>query len=203
MIPGPDGELEVLFSVPSESKKQTIAIICHPHPLHGGTMQNKVVHTVDKALYKSGFMTLRFNFRGVGKSTGDYDHAVGEVDDLKAVINWAKEQKPEYDLCLAGFSFGAYVAMKTALDVDCTTLITIAPPVDILDFSSLQAPDCAWLLIQGMQDEIVDADKVVNWASQFSAVNIVREQESGHFFHGKLNVLQEIIIAYFQGDSLP
>jgi len=197
MIPGPCGELEALISVPAENINKTVAIICHPHPLHGGTMQNKVVHTLDKALSSLGCMTVRFNFRGVGKSSGEYDEAVGEVDDLKAVIDWVHEQVSGYDLCLAGFSFGAYVAMKAALDVDCAKLITIAPPVNIFNFSSILSSPCPWLLVQGMKDEIVDANEVINWASQFPGIDIVREQESGHFFHGKLNVLQEIIEARF------
>jgi len=197
MIPGPSGVLEALLSVPAVTTTRTTAIICHPHPLYGGTMQNKVVHTLDKAFFNHDMVTVRFNFRGVGKSEGQHDEARGEVDDLKAVVAWAREQLPGNSFILAGFSFGAYVAMKAALDIECRHLVTVAPPVNILDFSPMQQPACPWLLVQGMQDEIVDADRVITWASQFNDVDIVREPESGHFFHGKLNVLQQIIDSRF------
>ncbi|NOY66495.1 MAG: alpha/beta hydrolase [Gammaproteobacteria bacterium] len=198
IIPGPSGELEALLSVPEDTTKETVAIICHPHPLHGGTMLNKVVHTIDKTLNNSGLVTIRFNFRGVGNSEGEYDDARGEIDDLRAVINWAAGEMPGYKLCLAGFSFGAYIAMKVSLMVSCVQLITVAPPVNILDFSPLQQPVCPWLLIQGAKDEIVDPAEVMEWAGQFSNVNIVSEPESGHFFHGKLNILQDIISTNYQ-----
>jgi len=198
IIAGPSGDLECLLSIPKNNHRKTIAIICHPHPLHGGSMRNKVIHTLDKALGQLGLVTIRFNFRGVGKSAGLYDEAKGEVDDLKAVIDWAQNEMPEQELCLAGFSFGAYIAMKASLDVSCKQLITVAPPVNIFDFTPLQAPTCPWLLIQGMQDEIVDANEVMEWASQFSKVSIVREPDSGHFFHGKLNTLQSIIDEYYE-----
>lgn len=197
IIPGPCGDLECLLSIPENKNRKAIAIICHPHPLYGGSMQNKVVHTLDKALGQLGLITIRFNFRGIGKSAGQYDEARGEVDDLKAIIAWAQNEMPEYDLCLAGFSFGAYIAMSASLDVNCKQLITVAPPVNIFDFTPLQPPTCPWLLIQGMQDEIVDANKVIEWAAQFSEVSVVREPDSGHFFHGKLNILQSIINEYY------
>ena len=103
MIPGPAGDLEAVLSCPAVANEQ-VTIICHPHPMHGGTLQNKVVHTIAKALHESGMHTVRFNFRGVGASEGQYDDAVGEVDDLLAVVDWVASRIPAAQIRLAGFS---------------------------------------------------------------------------------------------------
>jgi len=192
-IPGPAGKLESLSHCPQTHSQQVLAIICHPHPLYGGTMQNKVVHTLDKTFNKMGLSTLRFNFRGVGKSAGEYSQGVGELDDLYAIADWCQQRLPEYRLWLSGFSFGAYIAMKAAQVLNPDRLITVAPPVNIFDFSALKAPASPWLLVQGDADEIVDAQQVQQWALQFNQVDMVKLHGAGHFFHGRLNELQKII----------
>jgi len=194
LIPGPCGNIEACISIPDNHDGRTVAVISHPHPLYGGTMQNKVVHTLDRAFHESGMITARFNFRGVGGSDGQYDEGEGETDDLKAVVNWVRSQFPALDLCLAGFSFGAFISLKATAELLPSRLVTVAPPISIIDFSSVQEPDCAWLLVQGEQDEVVDADKVFEWAKQFSAIDVVGLPEAGHFFHGKLNNLKTIVM---------
>lgn len=194
-IPGPAGQIEAVASC-SNYQKKVLAIICHPHPLHGGTMQNKVVHALDKAFNNLGALTVRFNFRGVGHSAGQHDHARGEVDDLHAVIAWCMEQLPQHALCLAGFSFGAFIAMQAAQQQQLRQLVTVAPPVGMYDFDSLSRPNCPWLLIQGEEDEIIESQQVLQWAGQVSGVDVVSLPATGHFFHGKLNALQDIIMGH-------
>lgn len=192
-IPGPAGKLESLSNCPHDDSLQTLAIICHPHPVYGGTMQNKVVHTLDKTFNKMGVLTLRFNFRGVGKSTGEYSQGVGELDDLYAVVDWCQQRLPEHHLWLSGFSFGAYIVMKAAQVLDLTRLITVAPPVNSFDFSVLKAPPSPWLLVQGDADEVVNPQQVLQWAQQFNQLDTAILHGAGHFFHGRLNELQDII----------
>lgn len=199
MIPGPSGELDALIETPHTPTRNTVAIVCHPHPLHGGTMNNKVVTTLTRACQALGAVVVRFNFRGVGDSAGIYDHAVGEQEDLKAVIRWAQEHYPESRLWLAGFSFGSYVATKVASEMQIDQLIAIAPPVNHFDFSSLPAITCPWLIIQGEADEVVPAEEVFAWAaSRPENPHVIRLPQVGHFFHGKLIELRDDIIAAIQ-----
>lgn len=193
-IPGPSGHLEALCQCPKQKGKPIVAIICHPHPLYGGSMQNKVVHTLDKTFNRLGLSTVRFNFRGVGQSAGYYDNGQGELDDLNAVIEWCMHGLPGYQLWLAGFSFGAYICMKAAQTIRVDQLITVAPPVNIFDFSKLLAPASPWLVIQGDADEIVDVQQVNNWLKSFESVELAMLEGAGHFFHARLNDLQKTIL---------
>lgn len=195
-IPGPAGVLEALIETPHSPASKKIAILCHPHPLHEGTMNNKVVTTLARACQALGAVVVRFNFRGVGASAGVYDNAIGEQEDLKAVIRWAHEHYPESGLWLAGFSFGSYVATKVASEMPVDQLIAIAPPVNHFDFSSLPAITCPWLIVQGESDEIVPATEVFAWAaSRPENPQVIRLPNVGHFFHGKLIELRDDIIA--------
>ena len=197
-IPGPAGMLQGITACPPEGREMhAIGIICHPHPLYGGTMHNKVVDTLSRSLNNSGVGTLRFNFRGVESSEGEYAHGVGEADDLRAVLEWAQKQRPDHALWLAGFSFGAYVALSVAREYPLQGLITVAPPVNFFDFTALTPPECPWLLVQGEADEIVPSAEVFTWAeAQSPAPQIVRMPHVGHFFHGCLNQLREQLIGW-------
>lgn len=193
-IPGPAGELEALLEKPSSPEKKIIAIICHPHPLHGGTMNNKVVTTLVRACQALGAIAIRFNFRGVGASEGSYDQAQGEQDDLKAVITWATDKYPDYQLWLAGFSFGSYIAARVATQIKAAQLISIAPPVQNFDFQSLPTLECPWLVVQGEADEVVSAEAVFEWlASRPEEPQLIKMPGVGHFFHGQLIELREAI----------
>ncbi|MDE2295055.1 MAG: alpha/beta hydrolase [Gammaproteobacteria bacterium] len=194
-IPGPAGRLQAVLAEPA-SAGALYGVVCHPHPLFGGTMDNKVVTTVAKALVDCTVPTLRFNFRGVGSSHGTYDEGVGETDDAAAVADWGALRWPGRRLVLAGFSFGAYVALRVAQRRELAGLILVAPPVGRFDFADLVAPRCPWMVIQGDADEVVDPVQVIDWARRRApAPDLVRLPGVGHFFHGRLADLRDAVIA--------
>ncbi len=194
-IPGPAGNLEAVIERPQTQIGNTVAIICHPHPKQEGTMTNKVVTTLVRACQQLGIIAVRFNFRGVGKSEGHYDHTIGEQDDLKAVISWVKETFPDCKLWLAGFSFGSYITAKVASEISIEQLISIAPPVNHFDFQSLPTIQCPWLVVQGELDEVVPSQEVFDWAETRSEkIHMIRMPNVGHFFHGKLIELRDNLV---------
>lgn len=196
-IDGPAGVLELasdLHESGASGARNGIAVICHPHPLHGGSMHNKVVTIVERALRELGIDTVRFNFRGVGKSAGEFDDGNGESEDLAAVVAWARDQRPGAALWLGGFSFGSYVALRNARRLDAEALITVAPPVGRWAFESIDLPDCPWLVVQGEADEVVDPDSVFAWVASLPLQpQLVRMPETSHFFHRRLMDLRGAI----------
>lgn len=192
VIPGAAGELELLTACPSEENARPVTtVICHPHPLHGGSMQNKVVHTLARTFGELGARTVRFNFRGVGRSKGEYDHGAGETQDLLAVLEWVCARRPQDKLWLAGFSFGAYVALKTSARLGLEQLVLVAPPVNLYDFNALAMPACPMLVVQGSADEVVPAGGVLRWAEQLTpSAQMIYLEGASHFFHGRLNDLR-------------
>lgn len=191
-IPGPSGALEGIVDCAAGSPLGG-AVICHPHPLYGGTMQNKVVHILAKSLTASNRTVVRFNFRGVGVSMGEYDEGAGETDDALAVLDWLASNQTGLPMILAGFSFGSYVALQAAAQVEPAALITVAPPVRMFNFENLPSIACPWLLIQGDEDEVVGATSVINWVRTIEnppQLEIIRD--ASHFFHGKLLDLRSI-----------
>ncbi len=197
VIPGVAGDLELLTACPpQDSARPVTAVICHPHPLHGGSMQNKVVHTLARAVGELGARSVRFNFRGVGRSGGEYDHGRGETEDLLAVIAWARAHRPQDRLWLAGFSFGSYVALQASVRSDVAQLVLVAPPVNLYDFNRLALPSCPLLVIQGGADEVVPAALVVSWVEQLAPPpQLVYLEGVSHFFHGRLNDLRSELTA--------
>ncbi len=184
-IPGSAGELEALLSV-ADDYGDSIGIICHPHPLHGGSMNNKVVHYTAHALHNVGMPVLRFNFRGVGRSGGQFSNTIGEADDLRVATGWLRQKYPARDLVVAGFSFGSYVAASQAQDLAATKLISIAPPVNLYDFHRL-TPQMPWLVVMGDEDEVVPIPQVWQWLeSEISNRQMLWMREASHFFHGRL-----------------
>ncbi len=193
-IAGPVGALEALCTEPTGGI-EAFAVVCHPHPLFGGTMDNKVVTTLARALQECGMATVRFNFRGVNSSEGSYDEGRGETEDAVAVADWAARRWPGTRLVAAGFSFGAYVAWCLAARRAATRLITIAPPVQRFDFSVCEPPEVPWLVVQGDADEVVDAESVRTWAqSALPRASLVLLPGVGHFFHGHLQELRAAVI---------
>jgi uncharacterized protein len=195
-IQGPAGALEAIAGEAEGAPQARYAVVCHPHPLYGGTMDNKVVYTVARALESVGIPTLRFNFRGVGESEGVYDGGRGETDDAAAVAEAGASRWPGRALVVAGFSFGAYVALRLAAQRRVSHLITVAPPVGRFefDFSPLGRPGCPWLLVQGEADDVVDPATVIAWARGLDpkpGLEVV--PGVGHFFHGHLAELREIV----------
>lgn len=194
-LPGPAGSLEVLAEPPKPDKRRpAVAIICHPLPTHGGTLRNKVVHMTARSLRELGLYTVRFNFRGVGNSEGEFDNGFGETDDLLAVAEWVRQVLPDCEIWLAGFSFGSYVAARAAQKLKIRQLISIAPPVHHYDFDALERPDCAWLIIQGDEDDVVPPDAVFKWAEDIEPEpQVVKMEEADHFFHRRLMDLRGVI----------
>lgn len=196
LIDGPAGKIELILEPPRTDEKSCVAVICHPHPLHEGSMNNKVVVTLARSMQKIGITTVRFNYRGVGKSTGEYGEVDGEYDDFKAVLAWAQQQCPDYDLWLAGFSFGAFIAAKGASESYCNQLITVAPSVENMAYHELAQIDCPWVVIQGDKDEIVSAKAVYDFVDSLSSPpTLVKLKDAGHFFHGRLMDLEKIVVA--------
>jgi alpha/beta superfamily hydrolase len=194
MIAGPAGPLEAVAEEASGAPRASYAVLCHPHPLHGGTMENKVVTTLARALQTGGVATLRFNFRGVGRSAGAFDCGRGETDDARAVARHGAVRWPGRRLMLAGFSFGAFVALQLAQIEAAEFLITVAPPVDRFDFSGLAAPRAPWLVVQGDADDVVDPQRVFDWVKRFApAPDLVVVPGVGHFFHGHLAELRDAV----------
>jgi alpha/beta superfamily hydrolase len=198
-IDGPAGKLETVLGKP-ESIPQGIAIIAHPHPLHGGTMDNKVVHTLFTALLDLEFITAKFNFRGVGQSAGNFDQGIGEIEDVVAVTQKIRNQFSNHStnmpLLLAGFSFGGAIQLHVAERLKPEYLILVAPSI-----VHLKAPDVPEtteyaLIIQGDKDDIVLPDAILTWAAPKSQP-IVFIPGAEHFFHGKLMILKQLIFRAF------
>jgi alpha/beta superfamily hydrolase len=200
-LSGPAGRLECVVGRPEISPKKVVGIVCHPHPLHGGTMNNKVVTTVCRSFQKLGVWSVRFNYRGVGQSEGSYGDVAGECQDLMAVIDQVKQLFADHTILLAGFSFGAFVAAFAATKIHPARLISIAPSVVNMDYSTLPTMPCPWLVIQGEQDEIVSPEAVYQWAAQVKPpVELIRISGVGHFFHGKLINLREVLMGALESD---
>lgn len=200
IVPGPVGELEVLIDEPAldangpRATVEHVAVVCHPHPLYGGTMTNKVVHVLARTCNDLGAPAVRFNFRGVGKSGGMHDDGRGETEDVLAMLSWAAHRWPGAKLWLAGFSFGAAMALRASLRYPVDRLITIAPALRWLEQVKEQVPACPWLIVQGDQDELVDAQAVQVWTAGLAgAPKLVILPGAEHFFHGRLNDLRDAV----------
>jgi alpha/beta superfamily hydrolase len=187
-LPGPAGKLEVAVELAERpGARAGVAVICHPHPLQGGTMHNKVVTMVERALRESGLDTVRFNFRGVGASTGEYDEGHGEGNDLAAVVDWVRSVRPDDALWLGGFSFGSFVSIGNAVRLRADALVSVAPPAGRWDFEKIQVPTCPWVIVQGEEDEVVDPATVFAWIDSLPVEPVViRMPETSHFFHRRL-----------------
>ena len=189
-IAGPAGPIECAIDEPASGHAvHGVAVWCHPHPQHGGTMDNKVVQTLSRAAVQRGWRALRFNFRGVGGSGGTWDQGRGEVDDALAVI--AAHRNPDLPLVLGGFSFGGYVATQAAarLAAPAQRLVLVAPAV--VNFSAAPVPPDT-LLIHGEADDVVPLAAVLEWARPQS-LPITLVPGAGHFFHGQLTLLKQIV----------
>lgn len=186
-VAGPAGPLECAIDAPEALRG--VAVICHPHPLHGGTMDNKVVQTLARAFVQLGYQAVRFNFRGIGGSAGGWDAGRGEVDDALAVI--AAHRHRDLPLALAGFSFGGYVATQAAARLgDVERLVLVAPAV--VNFPAAPVSQQT-LVIHGEADDVVPLAAVFDWARP-QALPVTVVPGAGHFFHGQLPLLKQLVV---------
>ena len=192
-IAGPAGALEVALNVP-EGSVRGIALVAHPHPLQGGTLDNKVVQTLAKTFAALGYAAARFNFRGVGKSDGQFDDGIGETDDALAALAAAKLEFGELPVVLAGFSFGSYVQTRVAHAIAAERLVLIGPAVKRFPIEAVP-PDT--IVIHGEEDDVVALADVLAWARP-QQLPIVVFPGCGHFFHGRLPQLQRVITRMWQ-----
>ena len=188
-IDGPDGKIETVIDDPGPTRRG-LALIAHPHPLHGGTMENKVVTTISRILHDLGYVAVRPNFRGVGSSEGEYDHGEGEVGDMLAVLAFVRARYPDLALILAGFSFGAVIQSRVNETAQAKHLLLIGPALNLFQMGSAPANT---LVIHGENDEIVPIDQVRNWTTQHG-VTLAVIRDADHFFHKKLSELKQHIL---------
>lgn len=193
-LSGPVGPLEALWEEPSHRHADSVALVCHPHPLFGGSMTNKVVHMAARALQEEGIATLKFNFRGVGHSAGSFDEGVGETQDALAAYAALHELRPKAAVILVGFSFGSYIAYKVANLRKAEQLILIAPPVQRFRFATEPVPSIPWSVIQGDKDDLVDHQAVMAWVNELTpAPRVIMLAGAEHFFHGRMSDLKHSV----------
>jgi uncharacterized protein len=197
LIPVAHGQLEAILKETRQPGVQGVALVLHPHPLGGGTMHNKVVFRAAAALIDAGLTTLRINFRGVGQSTGEHDEGRGELEDVKAGLDYLERNYPGRRITICGFSFGARVGLEVGVsDSRVFSLISIGTPVDKYDFSSLTACRKPILFVHGDGDEfgkLEHLQALVRELEQKTSVQLSVIANSGHFFEGHLDELKRII----------
>lgn len=196
-IAGPAGRLETVLAEPDSAPPCGIAVIAHPHPLYGGTMDSKIVHTLFKVLLELGYATVKFNFRGIGQSDGAYDNGAGEIEDVLAVVGAIRShyaiQSADLPLLLAGFSFGGAIQAHAAQRLNPQQLLMVAPAVERLKAPPVSGHAESVLIIHGDQDDVVPLQSVLAWAAP-QELPVVVIPGAGHFFHGRLHILRRIVL---------
>ncbi|MGH8279500.1 MAG: alpha/beta hydrolase [Gammaproteobacteria bacterium] len=191
---GPAGTLEGLLDAPGDAPR-ALAVVCHPHPLHQGSMTNKVAYILARAFNDLGALSLRFNFRGVGQSTGRFDAGVGETEDALAALDWLAAGHPGLPLWLAGFSFGAYVALRAQSRRDVARLVTVSPDVQRFTPGTIGLPHVPWLMIQGDADDVVSPRATLEWVGGLEhRPELAVLKGAGHFYHGRLNEVRQAVV---------
>jgi len=197
-IPVSHGQLEANLRE-ATSRARGAAVVCHPHPLHGGTMHNKAVFRTAQALSEAGFHALRFNFRGVGTSTGSYGEGVDEEEDVRAGLDWLEERFPGLPLLAGGFSFGSRVALRVGAEEErVQALLGLGLAVSLFDYDFLDGTTKPTLIVQGEEDEFGGGAAVAEALSRLEGdITLRRIAGSGHFFHDHFEELQAVIRDYF------
>lgn len=202
LMDGVAGAIEVLVNGVQEPR--AVALLCHPHPQHGGTMENKVVFTLTRACRDSGVVAVRFNFRGVGRSAGLHDDGLGELDDAISVLGCLRTQWQHLPVVLGGFSFGAAIAAGVAQRVSCVGIMLAAPPVPRYGLATISRIDVPVLLLQGLEDQVVESAAVLRWFDGLKAPRKVVRcwQHGNHFFDGRLPELKMAVSEFLEQLSL-
>jgi alpha/beta superfamily hydrolase len=191
-VAGPAGRIEAAIDTP-DGAARGVAVLCHPHPQHGGTMDNKVVQTLARAFVQLGYRAVRFNLRGVGDSQGQWDHGVGEVDDALAVV--AASRDAALPLALGGFSFGGYIAAQAAArlaaaDAPAQRVVLVGPATSTFAVPAVPADT---LVIHGEADDVVPLSATLDWARP-QGLPVVVLPGVGHYFHGQLTRLRDLVL---------
>jgi alpha/beta superfamily hydrolase len=197
-IPAPHGQLEVRLREPDGSPRGA-AVVCHPHPLHGGTLHTKAVYRAAQAMNDAGLVALRFNFRGVGASTGSYDEGYGERDDVGTALDWLEGEYPDLPKVVGGFSFGSMVALGFGVDDPRpVAFLGMGLPVEMYDFSFLKDAGRPLLVVQGREDEFGPGARVAEVLEGLGEhVSLVTVAGAGHLFDGHFDELRKAIQEYF------
>jgi hypothetical protein len=196
-LAGPAGRLEALLEEPEDGEPQEAALVCHPHPQHGGTMHNKVVYRIARGLRRTGAVVLRFNFRGVNLSEGAYGHGEGELDDARAALSYLRGRYPGLPFILAGFSFGSRVALRLAHEAPLPRRVIAAGfPVAYKDQSGLECLEVPVVFVQSTNDRfgpVSELERVIEAVQSPKDLQLVEAKD--HFFSGALDELEERIYA--------
>lgn len=202
IFPGPDGRLEGRYH-PQKDKDAPVAIILHPHPQFGGTMNNKVVYELHYIFHRLGYSVLRFNFRGVGRSQGEFDQGIGELSDAASALDYLQSLKPDAKITfIAGFSFGAWIGMQLLMRrPEASGFISVAPPANMYDFTFLAPCPSSGLIINGDADRIAPMDDTVKLVEKLKTqkgIEITHEVIEGanHFFDNKMDEMVGTVEAY-------
>lgn len=188
---GLSGAIEGIFLLPKAARTDFIVILGHPHSLQGGSMHNKVVTTMARLFRDLAIPSIRFNFRGVGGSGGQYDAGIGESEDMLAITKRCQAVYPEARMMFAGFSFGSYVAYRAAIQYPCALLVMVAPPVHHFNYTAFPDERVPVIIVQGEDDDVVPPALVETFAVEtLSSATILRFSETGHFFHRRLSSLK-------------
>jgi alpha/beta superfamily hydrolase len=198
IIPGDTVQLEAILREPKESARGAV-VVCHPHPVYGGTMDNRIVYRAAKAAASAGFAALRFNFRGVGESSGQFDQGLGEQEDVSAAIRWLQERYPELPLALMGYSFGAWVGLRVGCaNSNIKAMVGIAPPLNLYAMEYLIQNTKPSLFIVGTQDEFCSTESILRLKPRLPATSSVHILEGAdHFFSDQLDSVVERIFEFF------
>ena len=197
-IAGEEVQLEANLREPKETPRGAV-VVCHPHPVYGGTMDNRIVYRAAKAAAAAGFAALRFNFRGVGQSTGQFDQGLGEKDDVAAAVRWIRHRYPALPLALIGYSFGAWVGLQIGCaDPAVTAMVGIAPPLDLYAMDFLVENPKPSLYIVGTSDEFCSRESILRLKPRLPAASSLHLLEGAdHFFSEHLEMVEGLISGFF------
>ena len=203
LIPANSVQLEAQLKEP-KGKLRGAVVICHPHPQYGGTMDNRVVYRAGKAIVEAGFAALRFNFRGAGNSTGQFDQGIGEKDDVAAALDWLGKQYPDAPLALIGYSFGAWVGLQVAcFSQRVQAMVGIGLPLNLFNLDYLAEYKKPALYIVGTEDEFCSQENLDKLARRLPDSSMLsRIQDADHYFTNHIEVIQDLIAEFFKNLSL-
>jgi hypothetical protein len=203
MIPAEDIQLEANLREPKDTPRGGV-VVCHPHPVYGGTMDNRIVYRAAKAAAAAGFAALRFNFRGVGQSTGSFDHGVGEKEDVIAAVRWMDNRYSKLPLALIGYSFGAWVGLQVGCqEPRIMALVGIGLPLDLYSMDFLAENSKPSLYIAGTEDEFCSRENLIRFGSRLPATSSLHRIEGAdHFFSEQTEAVEALIFEFFEKQSL-